>query len=351
MKTDHFKAALLGVFVLTALALLIWFVLFLRPIVGDGGKELTLYSPTLDGIVIGTRVTYAGKPVGEISEIEVLRSPKQKENSPTVYVFILKASVDSSLKIFSNDRITLSTQGLLGEKSIAIFPQLPAEKEVTLTPLYIEAGDGFGGIFEQLENVGVKVDQTLSEITHFFKENSGPVHDTLLAVKEVALELKKSDIAGTLQHLDQASLSLRDASIALERLVEEVDRSQMLSKLSNSFTSLDSILGSIDRGEGTLGRLIRDDGYCRQIHNILCRLDLFLYDVNRFGILYHWNSVWKREQRWRLEAACCLKDSEPMRLALKEMGRKLYPATEPLAIRMDVEEKRLERESQIMLER
>jgi len=40
-----------------------------------------------------------------------------------------------------------------------------------------------------------------------------------------------------------------------------------------------------------------------------------------------------------------------MRLALKEMGRKLYPATEPLAIRMDVEEKRLERESQIMLER
>jgi phospholipid/cholesterol/gamma-HCH transport system substrate-binding protein len=338
MKTDRFKAALLGVFVLTALALLIWFVLFLRPIVGDSGKELTIYSPTLDGIVIGTRVTYAGKPMGEVTAIETLSQPETRSGSSTIYVFRLEASVDSALRIYAHDRITLSTQGLLGEKSIAIFPQLPAEQEITTQPLYIETGDGVGGLFKQLESIRGKVEKALDQVSYFFEQNTEPARDTLLAVKETTMELKsalqRSDIAGTLKHLD-------DASLALEHLVVEVGRSDMLPKLSSTLSSFESITASIERGEGTLGQLLKNDCFSRQINNILCRFDLFLYDVNRFGILYHWNSTWKREQRYRLEAACCMEDLEPMRIALKDVEQKLHA----------IKKKRLEGETLNMIER
>ncbi len=58
------KNMLIGIFVLAACATIISIVLFLRPTVGDGKKTLYVRFSNINKITVGTRVTYAGKPVG-----------------------------------------------------------------------------------------------------------------------------------------------------------------------------------------------------------------------------------------------------------------------------------------------
>lgn len=338
MKTDRIKAALLGLFVLTALSLLIWFVLFLRPIVGDGGKELTIYSTTLDGIVIGTRVTYAGKPVGEVTAIETLFNGKGKKESANgdLYVFKLEASVDSSVHIYDTDRITISTQGLLGEKSIAILPKAPkkdvAQQEISNRVLYIESSEGLGGIVGQLEQVGAKAEKTLDQLSHFFNENTEPTKQALVAVKDA---VSNSEIPKTMKHLDEASVALREASIALTQLVQEVDQREVISKLSSTIDTIHSLTQSLERGEGSFGKFLKDETFYCQIRNVLLRLEIFLYDVNRFGILYGWDSRWKRDQRARLRLEC-MREMHGARAALQQLREKL-PLTQPDATLVQIE--------------
>lgn len=316
MRTDRIKAALLGIFVLSALALLIWFALFLRPIVGDGGKILTIYSPTLDGIVIGTRVTYAGKPVGEVKSIETLFNGSKVQPGPggELYVFRLQASVDSSVHIYSYDRITLSTQGLLGEKSIAILPSAPpktgpAPTEITNSPLYIKGQEGIETFLDKFGTIGSKVESTLDRLAYFFDENTLETKRALVAVSKAAEDFSdivdKSDLPAALNHLDQASLSLRDASIELKNLVVEVDQRKMLDKLSSSLDSMHSLIQSIDRGEGTLGKLLKSDCLHVQLQGALCRLDLLLKDMNDYGLMYQWDWKWQRNRNRRLATECC----------------------------------------------
>ena len=67
--SDKTKNILIGLFVAAAVAIMVGMVLFLEPTIGDGKKTLSVRFANVAGITIGTRVTYAGKPVGEVLHI------------------------------------------------------------------------------------------------------------------------------------------------------------------------------------------------------------------------------------------------------------------------------------------
>jgi phospholipid/cholesterol/gamma-HCH transport system substrate-binding protein len=66
------KNILIGLFVTGAIAIMISLVLFLKPTVGDGKKILCVRFTNIAGITVGTRVSFAGKPVGEVISIKEL---------------------------------------------------------------------------------------------------------------------------------------------------------------------------------------------------------------------------------------------------------------------------------------
>ena len=67
--TDKSKNILIGLFVLMSIIIIIATVLFLQPSIGDGKKTLNVRFSNISGIHIGTRVTLAGKPIGEVEKI------------------------------------------------------------------------------------------------------------------------------------------------------------------------------------------------------------------------------------------------------------------------------------------
>ncbi len=70
---DKIKAFWLGLFIVVAIALLIWLVMFLKPSVGDGAVQLRVLFTNIDKVTTGSRVTYAGRPVGEVIAIREIK--------------------------------------------------------------------------------------------------------------------------------------------------------------------------------------------------------------------------------------------------------------------------------------
>lgn len=70
---EQIKNMLIGLFVVIACSLIVGIILFIEPSVGDGKQKLIVRFSNINGISVGTRVVFAGKPVGEVVDIETDR--------------------------------------------------------------------------------------------------------------------------------------------------------------------------------------------------------------------------------------------------------------------------------------
>src|SRR5689334_19466886 len=123
---EQIKNMLIGIFAIAACLLIVWIILFLKPSVGDGKQILYVRFSDVNKIPIGTRVIFAGKPVGEVVAITSIADARTKPSSDILghlYYYQLELKIDSHVKVYDTDEITVQTSGLLGEKSIAIIPK------------------------------------------------------------------------------------------------------------------------------------------------------------------------------------------------------------------------------------
>jgi phospholipid/cholesterol/gamma-HCH transport system substrate-binding protein len=98
---DQSKNVLIGIFVIAALSVITFVILFLHPKVGDEGHLLRVRFADIDKIPVGTRVLFAGKPVGEvvaITEIDQVADERQGHEGK-VFLYQLDLRVDSSVNV------------------------------------------------------------------------------------------------------------------------------------------------------------------------------------------------------------------------------------------------------------
>ena len=63
---DQYKNVMIAFFVIAAIAICTFVLMFIHPSIGDEKKILRARFTDIDKINTGTRVTYGGKPVGEV---------------------------------------------------------------------------------------------------------------------------------------------------------------------------------------------------------------------------------------------------------------------------------------------
>lgn len=349
------KNFLIGIFVLIAFAIIIFILLFLHPSIGDEGHTLHVRFTDVDKINIGTRVTYAGLPVGEVVAIYEIPEARTKRISHNgkVYVYELVLKVDSSVNVYNTDRIVIQTSGLLGERNVEIDPQpqKPGEKLYLLNNEVIYAVPS-GSIEDTLKDFGslsAKLQQTLDAVSEILDEfkNEKVVHhvgeitrnleditgslnrpkdwghlvDNLLTLSERAKH-SWNTVDNTLQNFyDVSERSVHtwnkvdDAALTLN---STLDNFYSLSKNVNSTwstldTSLKTSAGNFNEissdlrimirnttlGQGSVGRLFVNDDLYLRLKSILNKGETIAGDINRYGLLFHSNKNWQRANAWR----------------------------------------------------
>lgn len=311
---ERTKAFLVGFFVLAALALAAWLLLFLRPTVGDGGKTLRVRFSNIEKINIGTRVTFAGKPVGEVVAInEIFDARNQPSNSAGVpYFYELVLEVDSSVKIYSYDTIVFSTSGLLGERSIAIIPKsapsgLPSPHEITDEILYAKSTDPLNEALSQVNTVAVTFEATLNKVNDFLDNNQEEARKALISISSASEQVKvlaeranETDLAG---RTALAAIELQKAMEQAHVVFGQIKQENLVPRMSRAFEDAGMAFEKFHRvgtqlatGEGSLGRLLYSDRFYLQLSNTLNRIDTTLGNINHYGLLFQYDKRWQRQQ-------------------------------------------------------
>ena len=309
---ESMKSTLIGLFIVVGGVLIAGIILFLQPSVGDGKETLTVRFSNINGISVGTRVMFAGKPVGEVISIEQIPHARQQPTDELgqVYFYQLLLHVDSSVKLYNTDLVTVQTSGLLGEKSIALVPRSPPKGVTPMLitpkiPVYAEGIDPLEKTFEELSQVSDKIEEALDKVIAWIDQNGHEVGSAIRAFDDAMTEA--SETLYTVNQLglvnefklgvENFSTTMRDIHNTIEHLTEENAFKNLAITLKNAKNvsySIDKVSKNLSEGKGTLGKLLVDDGTYLRITAILSKIDTLMNDVNQYGVFFNLNKQWQR---------------------------------------------------------
>lgn len=319
--TDKMKNILIGLFVTTAVTLVIAMILFLDPQIGDGKKTLEVRFANISGIMIGTRVTFAGKPVGEIVAIREIQDARDAPADGTgrVYFYQLTLRIDSSVHVYNYDEIAIRTTGLMGEKSIAILPKTaPLGKTafpITDQILTANSIDPLENTFNQIAKVSHRMEGSLEHLDNWFLGNQEQISQSIQNFNQFlgngSALLTSVDQTGLVPSLSQASNQLNEN---LDLLKQSLNDDQLLHKIAtltdtltqaadafnidgaSALYNIHQITRDLARGTGTVGKLISGDDLYLRLSSLLGKGETLMNDINHYGLLFQYDKHWQRSR-------------------------------------------------------
>lgn len=319
--TEKIKNILIGLFVATAVTLVIAIILFLDPKIGDGKKTLEVRFANISGIMIGTRVTFAGKPVGEVVAIKEIHNAREAPADDTgrVYFYQLTLKIDSGTQIYNYDDIAIRTTGLMGEKSIAILPRTapPGKIAYLMTDEIMTANsiDPLENTFNQIAKVSHRMENSLGNLDKWFLDNKDHLAHSIQSLDHFLTQgttlLTSIDEGGLVPSLSQASSLLNEN---LDLLKQGLGNDDLLHKVANltdsllhateafnldgasSLYNIHQITKDLSKGVGTIGKLISGDDFYLRLSSLLGKGETLMNDLNHYGLLFQYDKHWQRSR-------------------------------------------------------
>jgi phospholipid/cholesterol/gamma-HCH transport system substrate-binding protein len=316
---EQTKNMLIGAFVIAACGVIIWLILFLKPSVGNGKETLYVRFSNVNQITIGTRVLFAGKPVGEVVAIEPVPDARLKPMADVlgeIYYYQLVLKVDSSVKVYDTDEVTIQTSGLLGEKSIAIIPKVPPKGVIPKLisdgqPIYAESVDPLEHAFTEVTNLAADMRKTFQQVTCWIQKNGddmgnavrsfgGAMDEIEHAVNTINQECLLEDVKIAVNQFTDTFHELHEAICELKTGDVFVNAGVVMKNLKCTTHNLSIVTTDIADGRGTIGRLIKDDNFYLHINAILSKVDTLMNDINNYGLLFYLNKGWQRQRAQKI---------------------------------------------------
>jgi len=255
--TEQGKTILIGAFILIACLAMMGILLFLRPSVGDNEKRLLVCFTSIEKVQIGTRVTFAGKPVGEVMAIKEIYDARSQPTDRAGHVcfYELELAIDSHTVVYDTDEILIHTTGLLGERTIAIIPKAVKKGQpsypVTDQVLYGKSGDAVDEIINQVNSIGTKANEMMDAVTKMINKNEPDLNAMIKNVSGAANSLKQNldfakeiNLIGTLK---DTGTNVSSASTILSSTLHQVNENGTINNISIVSDNLAQITTTINK--------------------------------------------------------------------------------------------------------
>ncbi len=254
----------------------------------DSSRKFYVVYDNIEGLTLSSPVTINGFIVGKIQDISF-----NAKNDARLKVTL---TVDNDFKFSKNSKAELYETGLIGGKAIAIVPVFDDAEEA-------KNGD--------VLNASVKKGLLQSlDLTSLQLKLEGMVvsaDSVLTSVNSVLDEGTKANLRSTITQLNATIASFNTTSQSLSELIEN-NKGKLDSTLTNVNTlsgnlvvitdslanaglsgtiknleatigNFNNVLSSIDRGEGTLGKLVKDEALYNNLENATKELEELLEDI------------------------------------------------------------------------
>lgn len=278
-QPGHREAAV-GLFVLLGIAAILLVLFTLTDVSYLRGRYIvSTQVQNAAGLRNGDPVQMRGVNIGRVREFLMVPGGVQ-----------VVLELDGEYEIPADSRILLQSAGLLGGTIAEVLPGSSGEVLKRGDELPGSTGTDAIGVAEQLgtraDTVLTRVQALLSERTVGAVEASATELQTLLAEMTSLASEQRRELSALERSLRRSAADVERAvdGPELERAVSRVDSitAQLgvtTASLGRASNSLESLLGGIERGEGTLGRLANDDSLYLNLNQAAANLNLLVTDI------------------------------------------------------------------------
>lgn len=261
-----------GLVIFAAIIIFVGGVIFLgQKEIGKRGPVVLVTFPEVGGLSEGDPVTVSGLKRGSVAGIELGR-----------HEVIVTLQLRPGVILHSDMKISVENVGIMGQKFVAIDPGMADDSFDTniaikggYSPGVTEAIAELGVVLESVGSILARVEGILQE-----HEVVEPLEETILALRDVSVQLNQilgdnradirsatagfRSVAENLDEMIRANRSLVDTSIATaESAMARLDETTLM--LASAAEAMELIVKRVEHGQGTLGKLSRDDKLYKEL--------------------------------------------------------------------------------------
>lgn len=189
----------------------------------ETGYRLHIYFDSAGGLSPNAQVRVAGVRVGNVEKVAL-------ENAKAKVIF----RVPNHVVLYKDAKAYLKSEGFLGEKYVEITPGTSGNPKVEPN-----------GVIEQ-GAPPIDVEQFLSKMSSVGED----IKEVVKPFGDVAKALDPKKVEGVITNLDKFSGQLEGIA---------KDSKETFEKAKNAFSQIEDIGEKVNKGEGTLGKLISDE--------------------------------------------------------------------------------------------
>ena len=278
-----------AVLVIISIILFIWGYSFLKgKNLFDNSNKLFVVYENVAGLAPSAPVTLNGLTIGKVNSISI--NPDGK--------LLVELHITTDFPIAKTSIAEIYDSGLVGGRHIAIKPNL-LDKNYTVSGDYLQASSKLGltdALAQQLEPLQAKIQQLLENADVLFSnvndildtqtrqnlKNSIASLNTTLSEFSVAsksinelLADNKSKLNSTLKNVDKVSGNFATISDSLAK----ANLGQTVINLEKTLAKVDKIMAELEQGNGTMGKLIKDETMYTNFAKTSKELELLLQDL------------------------------------------------------------------------
>ncbi|MFQ6112752.1 MAG: MlaD family protein [bacterium] len=248
--------------------------------------EIVALFDTVIGLDKDDPVIVSGLKIGKVQSMHL------REDKVAVTL-----GIDARYRLPEDSKAILKNLTLLGEKAIEIKRGHSAE---ILPAAAVIEGTLEADIFELTEAaapIGEDLVVLLKRFRSTFDEEAQTnIQTSLKNFKSISSDVAQNigkdmeELRGAIENMSIAAQNIKAITNPKEKNVDEVlsnlqassaNLKEASERIRNSSSSLEKILGQLEKGEGTVGRLLMDDKIYNNLERISTRLDSLVLDVKK----------------------------------------------------------------------
>ena len=282
--------AKLGMVFLLAIIIFVWGLFYLKEwrVTGDTYLVDVRLSSAV-GVKSSDPILVGGVRVGKVEAV------KLDDMSP-----IVTLRVDEPFEIPEDSQVEVISRSVMGEKSINIRKGVSTVMVPPGGTIEGTAAPGISDMFTQVDSVTVNMRNLLKNANILLdpdreksiKSSLAGVHDLTIELRET-LKRESGQINRVVANMDSLVSNVRDLSETerskvsgtLDNLESTSGRlNAMMDELQSTSTALGNILMRIDRGEGTIGKLLQDERLYEDAVRVAGKMDRLVTSLDELVV-------------------------------------------------------------------
>lgn len=258
-------------------------------------KKAWFLLPNASGLIKGSAIKAAGIPVGVIKDIRLQDGLAR-----------LDITVKSDVGLTRSATVQLRSNGILGDKSIEVNPGVLGDPELEDGGqiVNVKTGGGLDDVMTQVADIAGSLKDVSVNLKEAISDDGTNKHILGRIVQNV--EVLTRDLAQmTSENKEQIGEivdQVHDITSTLDDLInDESDKGfkktwkNTMARLDNSMKNIEDITNKINKGEGTIGKLISDEQTAEDVSSAIEGISGLVDSANKITTGIDFNSYYLNE--------------------------------------------------------